>query len=147
MIALVDTNVVLDVLLARAPHLPASAGVLGAIETGRCQGLLGATTITTVFYIARRHLGAEEALNRLACLMSLFGIAAVNQTVLKSALSRGFPDFEDSVLHEAACQTGAHCIVTRNVTDFRLAELPVYTPAQFLAALATQEASAQPDHS
>lgn len=45
-------------------------------------------------------------------------------------------DFEDAVLHEAAIQAGADCIVTRNIDDFGLAMIPVYTPAQFLAALA-----------
>lgn len=70
--------------------------------------------------------------------MSLFGVAAVNQAVLVSAIERGMADFEDAVLHEAALQAGAHCIVTRNVDDFSRAEIPVYTPTQFMAALANQ---------
>ena len=135
MTALVDTNVVLDVLLGRSPHLAASAAVLAAVETGLCQGLLCATTITTIHYIARRQIGDRASLTRIAGLMSIFGIAAVNQGVLGSALGRVMPDFEDAVLHEAALQAGAHCIVTRNVDDFGAAEIPVYTPEQFLGAL------------
>ncbi len=135
MTALVDTNVVLDVLLGRSPHLAASAAVLAAVETGLCQGLLCATTITTIHYIARRQVGDRASLTRIAGLMSIFGIAAVNQGVLGSALGRVMPDFEDAVLHEAALQAGAHCIVTRNVDDFGAAEIPVYTPEQFLGAL------------
>ena len=135
MTALVDTNVVLDVLLGRSPHLAASAAVLAAVETGRCQGLLCATTITTIHYIARRQIGDRASLTRIAGLMSIFGIAAVNQGVLGSALGRVMPDLEDAVLHEAALQAGAHCIVTRNVDDFGAAEIPVYTPEQFLGAL------------
>jgi hypothetical protein len=72
--------------------------------------------------------------------MSIFGVAAVNQAVLGSAIERGMADFEDSVLHEAALQAGAHCIVTRNVDDFNLAEIPVYNPAQFIEALANEDA-------
>ena len=135
MTALVDTNVVLDVLLGRSPHLAASAAVLAAVETGLCQGLFCATTITTIHYIARRQIGDRASLTRIAGLMSIFGIAAVNQGVLGSALGRVMPDFEDAVLHEAALQAGAHCIVTRNVDDFGAAEIPVYTPEQFLGAL------------
>ena len=135
MTALVDTNVVLDVLLGRSPHLAASAAVLAAVETGLCQGLLCATTITTIHYIARRQVRDRASLTRIAGLMSIFGIAAVNQGVLGSALGRVMPDFEDAVLHEAALQAGAHCIVTRNVDDFGAAEIPVYTPEQFLGAL------------
>jgi hypothetical protein len=68
-------------------------------------------------------------------LMSLFGIAAVNQGVLQSAIHRDMPDFEDAVLHEAAIQAGCHCIVTRNINDFTAAEIPIYTPGQFIMAL------------
>lgn len=139
MIALVDTNVVLDVMLGRDPHLPESAAVLAAVETSRCSGLLSATTVTTIHYIAERHIGRTDTMVTIAHLLSLFGVAPVNQAVLGSALGLGMDDFEDAVLHEAAVQAGADCIVTRNVDDFGLARIPVYTPAQFLAALAVME--------
>ena len=54
MIALVDTNVVLDVMLWREPHLAASSAMLAAVETGRCRGLLCATPVTTIHHIAER---------------------------------------------------------------------------------------------
>ncbi len=139
MIALVDTNVVLDVMLGREPHLNDSAAVLAAIETSKCAGLLSATTVTTIHYIAERHIGHEDALMQISQLFSIFGVAPVNQAVLGSAIGLGMPDFEDAVLHEAAVQAGAECIVTRNVDDFALAKIPVYTPTQFLAALAVME--------
>jgi predicted nucleic acid-binding protein len=136
-IALVDTNVVLDVLLGRKAHLPSSAAVLASVEAGHCQGLLCATTLTTVHYIAQRHLGREASLDKLRKLLSLFRIAAVTHGVLDSALNRRMGDYEDAVLHEAALHAGASCIVTRNVHDFAAATVPVYTPDQFLAALAS----------
>ena len=139
MIVLVDTNVVLDVMLGREPHLAASSAVLAAVETGRCRGLLCATTVTTIYYIARRQVGDRSSLARIGDLLSIFGVAAVNQGVLAASLGRVAPDFEDAVLHEAAVQAEAHCIVTRNVEDFGFADIPVYTPEQFLAALATAQ--------
>lgn len=136
MIALVDTNVVLDVMLGRKPHLMDSASVLAAVEASKCGGLLSATTVTTIHHIAERQIGRQATLGRISDLLSLFGVAPVNQAVLVSALGLGMADFEDAVLHEAAIQAGADCIVTRNINDFGLAMIPVYTPAQFLAALA-----------
>ena len=140
MIALVDTNVVLDVMLGREPHLSDSAAVLAVVETARCRGLLCATTLTTIHYIAERQIGSPASLARITGLMSIFGVAAVNQAVLGAAVKRGMADFEDAVLHEAALQAGASCIVTRNIDDFSLAEIPVYTPAQFIEALANEDA-------
>lgn len=138
MTVLVDTNVILDVMLGREPHLPDSAAVLAAVETARCAGLLCATTVTTIHYIAERKIGGPASLASIAELMSIFGVAAVNQAVLRAAMLRGMADFEDAVLHEAALQAGAHCIVTRNTDDFSLAEIPVFTPAQFIAVLADE---------
>lgn len=140
MIALVDTNVVLDVMLGRKPHLAESAAVLAAVETGRCQGVLCATTVTTLHYLARRHLGTQASLDRTADLLTIFGVAPVNQAVLGSAITSRFPDFEDGVLHEAARLGGADCIVTRNTHDFRAASIPVYSPAQFMVALENEAA-------
>lgn len=144
MIALVDTNVVLDVMLGREPHLSDSSAVLAAVETARCGGLLCATTVTTIQYIAERKIGSRASLRRIAELMSMFRIAAVNQAALGSAMERGMEDFEDAVLHEAALQAGAHCIVTRNVDDFTMAKIPVYTPAQFIAVLVGEESEQSP---
>lgn len=140
MIALVDTNVVLDVMLGREPHFAASCEVFVAVETGRCRGLLCTTTITTIHYISERRIGNRASLERIAELMSIFGVAAVNQAVLGSALVRDMPDFEDAVIHEAALQAGGKCIVTRNVDDFAAAEIPVYSPEQFIAALQNEDA-------
>jgi predicted nucleic acid-binding protein len=136
MTALVDTNVVLDVMLGRVSHLADSAAVLSAVERAACGGLLCATTITTIHFIAERQIGSHASRAHLARLLSIFGVAAVNQAVLASAIQLAMADFEDAVLHEAAVQARADCIVTRNIADFKLATLPVYTPAQFLAALA-----------
>ena len=97
-------------MLDRKPHAAASAAVLAAIETSRCQGLLCATTITTIHYIAGRQIGNPASLVRIAELLSIFGIAPVNQAVLGSAIMRDMPDFEDAVLHDAALQAGANCI-------------------------------------
>lgn len=139
MTALLDTNVVLDVLLAREPFLMDSARVLEAVETSRCRGLLCATTVTTIHYIVRRSIGTAGSLKRIGSLLSIFDVAPVNRPVLETAISKAMSDFEDAVLHQAAMQAGADCVVTRNVADFRKADLPVYTPSQFLKALELQK--------
>jgi hypothetical protein len=59
---------------------------------------------------------------------------------LRSALDAGFADFEDAVVHEAARQAGAAAIVTRNGKDFVRSELPVFSPAELLAAMRAESA-------
>lgn len=105
------------------------------MESGELVGLLGATTLTTIHYIARQSLdaGAVEALVR--DLLLLFEVAPVNRAVLEGALALGFSDFEDAVLHEAARLVGSRAIVTRDPSGFRAATLRVYDPDTLISAL------------
>lgn len=132
---LFDTNVVLDLLIDRAPHAEAAARLFAAVERGIIGGCLGATTLTTIHYLSAKTLGREQARQAVADLLTLFEIAPITRPVLEAALTGNFDDFEDSVIHQAACQSGAQAIVTRNGKDFRGAELPVYAPEEMLKVL------------
>ena len=132
---LFDTNVVLDVMLDRAPFAAASAEVLSRAEAGKMIGCVCATTVTTIHYLATRVIGAERALGEVRKILSLFEVAPVNRAVLETALELGFADYEDAVLHEAARQIGASGIVTRNPGHFKKASLSIYSPEELTRAL------------
>jgi predicted nucleic acid-binding protein len=131
---LVDTNVVLDVLLARRPFLIASAEVFALVEHSRMEGLLCATTITTVDYLLTQSMPRPAARETLRKLLTLFTIAPVNRAVLEEALRSKVTDFEDAVLDQAGRLAGAEVIVTRNQSDFRFASLKVLGPDELLAS-------------
>lgn len=134
-----DTPVVLDLQLDREPHVDAVSKLFSLVDTGRIDGLLCATTVTTVYYIAAKGLGQKSARALMADLLDLFGIAPVDGYGLAGALDLGFSDFEDAVLHEAARSAGAG-IVTRDRTGFVKADLAVYEPQELVAAvIASQE--------
>jgi predicted nucleic acid-binding protein len=132
---LVDTNVVLDVLLARRPFVAASAAVLGLIEQSRLEGLLCATTLTTIDYLLAQAMPRPAARQAVRKLLALFEIAPVNRAVLEEALRGKVTDFEDAVLDQAGRLAGADLIVTRNLADFRLASLKALGPDELLASL------------
>ena len=134
---LLDTNVVLDVLLDRAPFAEVGAQLFSRVERGDVVGFVGATTATTVHYLATKVVGAARAQKVVRQLLDLFNLAAVNRTVLVDALEAGFEDYEDAVLHEAARHSGVEGIVTRDRRGFRKAKLAVYDPAEFLRMLDT----------
>jgi predicted nucleic acid-binding protein len=132
---LIDTNVVLDVLMAREPHVEQAMAVFALADEGRVTGVLGATTVTTVFYLAAKAVGVAEARVHVRSLLDLFDVAAIDRAVLVRALDSGFDDFEDGVLHEAAVSAGVDAVLTRDGAGFVAAALPVFTPAAFLAAV------------
>lgn len=122
-------------ILKREPFFEDSANVLDRAERGEFTAWVCATTVTTIFYLVRRHLGAAEAIERIGDLTAICSTAAVNQAVIDAALKSPIADFEDAVLDCAASTVGADCIVTRNEVDFRRSSLVIYNPRQFLASL------------
>lgn len=129
---LFDTNVVLDVLLARAPHVGPATALLNLVADQQLDGLLGGTTVTTVHYLATKAVGSAPAHRHVRTLLGLFDVAAVTRQVLTDALELDFADYEDAVLHEAARHAGARAIVTRDPREFAKARLTVYGPEELL---------------
>jgi len=131
----VDTNVILDVLLAREPFAQASAQVVGLVEQSSIEGFLCATTVTTLDYLLAQSLGRQEARKAVKRLLSVFEIALVNRPVLELALQSPMADFEDAVVAYSAKLVDAHAIVTRNTRDFAKSPLPALAPDELLAQL------------
>lgn len=134
---LFDTNVILDVLLDREPFSIDASSLLSKVEQSEIIGFICATTVTTIHYLTIKALGRQAASQHIKSLLSLFVVAPVNRMVLENAVDSEFADFEDAVLHEAACHAGARYIVTRNIADFRCSKLSVFEPKEFLNALET----------
>ncbi len=134
--AIVDTNVVLDVLLEREPFVKPAVGVFRLIEESRIAAFICATTITTIDYLLVKSLQKTKARNVLHRLISLFEIATVNRPVIERALISEIKDFEDAVLNEAGKMAGADFVITRNTKDFAASTLKICDPNEFLALLA-----------
>ncbi len=130
---LVDTNVVLDVLQGRPAFVNDAALIFDLVERGIITGLLCATTITTLAYLAGKTAGKQAATKQIRQLLVLFEVAPVTRAVLDAALASKTSDFEDAVLAEAALQAGAQVIITRNLRDFTHSPVRAHTPAQWLA--------------
>jgi predicted nucleic acid-binding protein len=133
---LFDTNVILDVLLDRAPFASDSKALFALSETRRIAGLVGATTVTTVFYLTRRAIGIRQARTAIGALLKVFDVAAVTRPVLESAIRSDIADFEDAVLLAAAEAAAADAIVTRDPKGFAKSALRIFTPGELRSALA-----------
>lgn len=135
---MLDTNVILDLLLARSPFDLAAVGLATRAAQGEVVAYLSATSVTTVHYIARKTLGTDGAHAALGKLLDLFHVAPVTDAVLRSALARRFEDFEDAVIDAAAEQIGVDAIVTRDATGFKGSAQRVFTPSEMVQALAAR---------
>jgi len=135
---LFDTNVVLDVLLDRQPHVEASAAAWAAVEAGKSEGLLAAHAVTTIHYLVRKELGNARARRILSAILDVFGVAAVDGAVIQEALQLPFSDFEDAVTAAAARSAGCDCIVTRDPRGFRGSPIRCLAPDAVIPLLARE---------
>jgi len=132
---LVDLNVVIDVIQHRQPFYDESARVIDAVVREQAAGWLTAHSITTLFYVINRLRNRETAVTAITGLLDVFSVAAVDDGVIRKALSWGWPDFEDAVQMAAAANAGVNYLITRNLHDFKDGIVPVVQPAAFLTLL------------
>jgi predicted nucleic acid-binding protein len=116
---LLDTNVILDVLLERQPHLRFSQALWAAIEMGAGKGLLAAHALTTIHYLVAQRYGKAHAMHTVVALVRVFTVATVDQSVVAEALILPSVDFEDAVTAAAARAAGCDFIATRDPKGFR----------------------------
>jgi predicted nucleic acid-binding protein len=132
---LIDLNIVLDVLLKRQPWFPEAAFIWDANVKGQIRGHIVATSLTNLFYIARRILGTDDARRAVRLCLQVFAIVAVDGRLLQAADALPGLDFEDNVLVAAAATNHLDAIVTRDSTGFADSQVIVLTPAELIARI------------
>jgi predicted nucleic acid-binding protein len=132
---LIDTNIVLDVLLDRTPFVVDASAVWDACDDGRLVGFLPASTLTDIFYVARRTTDLSRAQVAVGLRLAAFEIAPVDRQTLEDATALPGADLEDNLQIACAIRIGVAAIVTRNGADFVHAPMPVLTPAELIAQL------------
>jgi predicted nucleic acid-binding protein len=136
---LLDTDVVLDLVLAREPFAQASAQLFKLHEQGKIDAYIAAITPINVFYITRKIKGGKAAQQAVELLLSSLAGCPLSHSVLDEAYKLPFADYEDAVQHASASANGLDTIVTRDINDYKNATLPVFSPADFLAKLKSQQ--------
>ena len=132
-----DDSDVADSTARRNGYAEPAAILLARAERGEIQGFACATTVTTVFYLARKAVGRELARGQVGDLLSILNVAPVNRAVLERAAESEIDDFEDAVIVEPARQVQVRAILTRNERDFAKSSIPVYSPIALPALLDT----------
>lgn len=129
----VDTDVVIDFLSDRQPFANPATQVFQLNEEGLIQMYLSAASINNIYYIVRRHLGHSETLKAINSLVDMTEIIGLGKNELLVALRNNFRDFEDAIQYSCALKIeGLQALLTRNVKDYSLSKIPVFTPEDYL---------------
>jgi predicted nucleic acid-binding protein len=132
---LLDTDVVMDVMVARLPFAQTSGQLLDLASKGTFEAYVSSITPINIFYVARKAKSVGNLRDALSQLLQTVRVCPIDHSVLTAALDLPFADYEDAVQHAAAAASKLDAIVTRNLKDYGNATLPVFSPVDFLNQL------------
>ncbi|MGA9995048.1 MAG: PIN domain-containing protein [Pyrinomonadaceae bacterium] len=135
---LLDTDVVLDVILAREPFAKIAAELFDLSEQGLFEAYIAGITPLNIFYIARKAKSSGDLRKAVKELLLSTHVCPVTHEILSQAFALPFSDYEDAVQHASATASGLDAIVTRNLEDYKNATLPIFSPTDFLNQLKAQ---------
>ena len=128
----IDTDVILDVALAREPFLEASRIVLALLENNIAIGYMSSNGVANLYYILRKSGGDENARQFITKLIKYITIISIDHSDIVNGLKSKISDFEDALQQYSASRNQCDCIVTRNLGDYKNSSIKVYSPIEFL---------------
>ena len=131
----VDSDIVLDLLSGREPHYNFAAELFSLADKNAIKLYVSSLTFANVNYILSKQLSAGQARKMLLKFKTLVNVLPVNNKIIDLALASDFHDFEDAIQYNAAIENGITTLLTRNLKDFRKAEIVILTAQQFLKTI------------
>lgn len=128
----VDTDVIIDLLSQRQPHFHFAALLFTFAEIGKFELYTTPTVMVNTFYVLRKQLGNEGAKSTLRKLRLLIHIIDSSEKVMDQALNSPFNDFKDAILYYTALNNNIPILLTRNLKDYKTANVLVQSPEMFL---------------
>ncbi len=128
----VDTDIILDLLINREPFYLPAATIFSKADQNELKIFVSSLAFANLNYILSKQYSAAETRKKLITFKTLVTVLSVNDKVLELVLSSNFKDFEDGLQYFTAIENGIKILLTRNLKDYKAAEISVMSAEQFL---------------
>ena len=132
MIALLDTDVLIDVALGRDPHAGPASALLDLFEGRPGSACIAWHSVANFYYMVAPARGRADARAFLLDLTRFVEVAPASTASVRLAAGLPLKDFEDALQVAAALACGAEVIATRNVRDYARGPVRAATPTALL---------------
>lgn len=129
-----DTNIMLDLLGEREPFYTAAARIATLADKGKIEIIVSALSYATSFYILSKYESPEKIKDKFRKFKVISKTADLTNKVIDKALTSDFTDFEDALQYYSSLELDCDLLITRNIKDFKLADIPVLTPDEYLSS-------------
>jgi len=128
-----DTNVIIDVLANRQPHVIYSSLLFDLGVKGKITIYISALSYSNIYYIIKKRSSHKDVIKILENLEAITETIDVTKPVIEKSIKSDFKDFEDAIQYFTALSNKKiSAIVTRDIKGFRNSELPILTPEEAL---------------
>jgi|SRR4029079_931042 predicted nucleic acid-binding protein len=127
-----DTDISLDLLSNRMPFYNAASHLFTHADQSEIKIYISSLTFANLHYILRSENSLSETRRILNNYRILVNVLAVDEKIIDLALQSLFKDFEDAIQYYTAVQNNIPVLLTRNLKDYKKAEIPVMTAEDFI---------------
>lgn len=128
-----DTNIVLDLMLARKPWDILAAQIYSQANMNNISLYCSTISLATLsYFLERERIPVSDIFGHIESFISVCEPTIVDINTAKSALKSSFKDFEDAMQYYSALSEGCDVIITRNKKDFTESTISVMEPQEFL---------------
>ncbi len=129
----IDTNIVIDLLSRRELYYEDSAALFSLADRNIIKLSISSLTIANTSYVLSRQLKANQVKEILRKLRLVVNVLPLDDKIIGLALNDNtFADFEDGLQYYTAIENEQDMIITRNLKDYKTAQIPVMTARQFI---------------
>ncbi|MBL0073894.1 MAG: PIN domain-containing protein [Bacteroidetes bacterium] len=128
----VDTDIILDLLAGREPYYQYAAKLFSLADSGKIEICVSSLTFSNLNYILSKQFSVAQARKKLLTFKTLVTVLSVNEKVVDLALNSDFKDFEDALQYFTATEFKVTTLLTRNLKDYKKAEIAVLSAEQYL---------------
>jgi len=128
-----DTNIVIDLLARREPYYKESAALFSLADRKKIEISISSLTLANTSYVLLKQLSAKKVKEILRKLRLVVNVLPLDNKIIGLALNdETFKDFEDGLQYFTAIENEQEIIITRNLKDYKMSQIPVMTARQFL---------------
>lgn len=135
---LLDTNVLLDFMVAERPGSDAAVEVIRRCATKEDVGYVCAGSLKDTYYVARKYLGEQSARDFVRAFLMVLEVCALDGPVCRIAADSNEPDFEDALIRASAEDERVDFILTRDVGAFQATKIRSLDAERYLALFARE---------
>jgi len=131
----IDTDIALDLLAERIPYYTYAAQLFTLADKGKLLIYVSSLSFSNLNYLLSKQYSQKDARRILNKFKVLVNVLSVDDKIIDLSLNSDFKDFEDAIQYYTSIENNINTLITRNLKDYKHANIAVLTAEDFLLAL------------